>query len=111
MIGAMTQTYRNAIVAALVALAPLGYESHDIAVNVRSAFNAFKIGDVTLNGWNATAYADALKAAGYPAAADKTPCDDGDGCTASDLRLFKYEKIRRPLYPFDPDMRLGRNEA
>jgi microcystin degradation protein MlrC len=36
---------------------------------------------------------------------------DGDGCTASDLKLFKYEKIRRPLYPFDPDMRLGRNQA
>ncbi|HZQ00796.1 MAG TPA: M81 family metallopeptidase [Reyranella sp.] len=35
---------------------------------------------------------------------------DGDGCTASDLKLFKYEKIKRPLYPFDPDMRLGRNE-
>jgi len=30
--------------------------------------------------------------------------------TASDLKLFKYEKIKRPLYPFDPDMRLGRNE-
>lgn len=30
-----------------------------------------KIGDVTLNGWNATAYADALKTSGYPAAADK----------------------------------------
>lgn len=37
------------IIAALVALAPLGYESHDIAVNVRSAFNAFKVGDVTLS--------------------------------------------------------------
>jgi microcystin degradation protein MlrC len=36
---------------------------------------------------------------------------DGDGCTASDLKLFKYTKIKRPLYPFDPDMRLGRNEA
>ncbi|HSH99943.1 MAG TPA: M81 family metallopeptidase [Reyranella sp.] len=36
---------------------------------------------------------------------------DGDGCTASDLKLFTYEKIKRPLYPFDIDMRLGRNEA
>jgi microcystin degradation protein MlrC len=36
---------------------------------------------------------------------------DGDGCTASDLKLFKYEKVKRPLYPFDLDMRLGRNEA
>jgi microcystin degradation protein MlrC len=36
---------------------------------------------------------------------------DGDGCTASDLALFEYRNIRRPLYPFDPDMVLGRNEA
>ncbi|HEY2707229.1 MAG TPA: M81 family metallopeptidase [Caulobacteraceae bacterium] len=36
---------------------------------------------------------------------------DGDGCTASDLTLFDYKNIRRPLYPFDPDMVLGRNEA
>ena len=36
---------------------------------------------------------------------------DGDGCTASDLSLFDYKNIRRPLYPFDPDMALGRNDA
>ena len=36
---------------------------------------------------------------------------DGDGCTASDLKLFKYTRVKRPLYPFDMDMRLGRNEA
>jgi microcystin degradation protein MlrC len=35
---------------------------------------------------------------------------DGDGCTASDLSLFDYKHIRRPLYPFDPDMVLGRND-
>ena len=35
---------------------------------------------------------------------------DGDGCTASDLALFDYKSIRRPLYPFDPDMVLGQNE-
>ncbi len=35
---------------------------------------------------------------------------DGDGCTASDLSLFEYKNIRRPLYPFDLDMTLGRNE-
>jgi microcystin degradation protein MlrC len=35
---------------------------------------------------------------------------DGDGCTASDLALFDYRNIRRPLYPFDRDMVLGRNE-
>ena len=35
---------------------------------------------------------------------------DGDGCTASDLALFDYRHIKRPLYPFDPDMVLGRNE-
>jgi microcystin degradation protein MlrC len=34
---------------------------------------------------------------------------DGDGCTASDLALFDYRNIRRPLYPFDRDMVLGRN--
>lgn len=31
-----------------------------------------KIGDTTLEGWNATAYADALKTSGYPASADKS---------------------------------------
>jgi microcystin degradation protein MlrC len=36
---------------------------------------------------------------------------DGDGCTASDLALFNYKHIRRPLYPFDPDMMLRRNEG
>jgi hypothetical protein len=36
---------------------------------------------------------------------------DGDGCTASDLALFDYKNIRRPLYPFDMDMQLGRNDA
>jgi microcystin degradation protein MlrC len=36
---------------------------------------------------------------------------DGDGCTASDLALFDYRNIRRPLYPFDMDMQLGRNSA
>ncbi|HEX3917647.1 MAG TPA: M81 family metallopeptidase [Caulobacteraceae bacterium] len=35
---------------------------------------------------------------------------DGDGCTASDLALFDYKNIRRPLYPFDMDMVLGRND-
>ena len=35
---------------------------------------------------------------------------DGEGCTASDLALFDYKRIRRPLYPFDPDMVLGRND-
>jgi microcystin degradation protein MlrC len=36
---------------------------------------------------------------------------DGDGCTASDLALFDYRNIRRPLYPFDMDLQLGRNDA
>jgi microcystin degradation protein MlrC len=35
---------------------------------------------------------------------------DGDGCTASDLALFDYRNIKRPLYPFDMDMVLGKNE-
>ncbi len=32
---------------------------------------------------------------------------DGDGCTASDLKLFKYSRVKRPLYPLDLGMRLG----
>ena len=35
---------------------------------------------------------------------------DGDGCTTSDLALLNFRNIRRPLYPFDPDMVLGRND-
>jgi microcystin degradation protein MlrC len=49
--------------------------------------------------------------AGFEPIAKHIVMCDGDGCTASDLKLFKYTKIRRPLYPFDPDMRVGRNEA
>ncbi|MGJ0454492.1 MAG: DUF3772 domain-containing protein [Methylocystis sp.] len=37
------------LAAALVALAPLGYESGDFLGNVRSAFVSFKIGDVTIS--------------------------------------------------------------
>lgn len=36
-------------VAALVALAPFGYESHDILATLRSAFFSFRIGDVTIS--------------------------------------------------------------
>jgi microcystin degradation protein MlrC len=32
---------------------------------------------------------------------------DGDGVTSSDLRLFDYRKRRRPLYPFETDLRLN----
>lgn len=49
--------------------------------------------------------------AGFEPIAKHIVMCDGDGCTASDLALFKYVKIKRPLYPFDKDMRLGRNEA
>jgi microcystin degradation protein MlrC len=35
---------------------------------------------------------------------------DGDGVTSSDLKLFDYKKRRQPLYPFEPDLQLGRNE-
>src|SRR5690606_16218810 len=49
--------------------------------------------------------------AGFEPIAKHIVMCDGDGCTASDLKLFKYTRIKRPLYPFDPDMRLGRNEA
>jgi microcystin degradation protein MlrC len=48
--------------------------------------------------------------AGFEPIAKHIVMCDGDGCTASDLKLFKYEKVKRPLYPFDLDMRLGRNE-
>ena len=49
--------------------------------------------------------------AGFEPIAKHIVMCDGDGCTASDLKLFKYTKVRRPLYPFDLDMRLGRNTA
>jgi microcystin degradation protein MlrC len=49
--------------------------------------------------------------AGFEPIAKHIVMCDGDGCTASDLKLFKYTKVKRPLYPFDLDMRLGRNEA
>ena len=37
------------VTAALVAVAPLGYESGDFLANIRSAFISFKIGDVTIS--------------------------------------------------------------
>lgn len=37
------------VVATLIALAPLGYESNDLLANVRSAFFSFRIGDVTIS--------------------------------------------------------------
>ena len=49
--------------------------------------------------------------AGFEPIAKHIVMCDGDGCTASDLKLFKYTRVKRPLYPFDLDMRLGRNEA
>lgn len=49
--------------------------------------------------------------AGFEPIAKHIVMCDGDGCTASDLKLFTYTRIKRPLYPFDPDMRLGRNEG
>jgi microcystin degradation protein MlrC len=36
---------------------------------------------------------------------------DGDGVTSSDLKLFDYRNRRRPLYPFEPDLQLNRNDA
>lgn len=47
--------------------------------------------------------------AGFEPIAKHIVMCDGEGCTASDLKLFKYTRIRRPLYPFDPDMRLETN--
>ncbi|PPD41235.1 MAG: mechanosensitive ion channel protein MscS [Methylocystis sp.] len=37
------------VVAALLALAPFGYESNDLLANVSSAFYSFKVGDVTIS--------------------------------------------------------------
>lgn len=36
---------------------------------------------------------------------------DGDGCTGSDLSRFAYRNRRRPLYPFERDLTLGRPAA
>ncbi len=30
------------------------------------------------------------------------PCD-GVGVTSSDNRLFEFKKVRRPIFPLDPD--------
>jgi len=38
-------------------------------------------------------------------------CATATACTASDLKLFKYTKIKRPLYPFRPRHALGANDA
>ena len=41
--------------------------------------------------------------AGFRAIArDELPCD-GVGVTSSDNRLFKYKKVRRPIFPLDPE--------
>ncbi len=49
--------------------------------------------------------------AGFEPIAKHIVMCDGDGCTASDLKLFNYTRIKRPLYPFDADMYLGANET
>jgi microcystin degradation protein MlrC len=42
--------------------------------------------------------------AGFRAIAqDELPCD-GVGVTSSDNSLFKFEKVRRPIFPLDPDV-------
>ena len=41
--------------------------------------------------------------AGFRAIArQELPCD-GVGVTSSDNNLFKFEKVRRPIFPLDPD--------
>jgi microcystin degradation protein MlrC len=45
-----------------------------------------------------------FRAAFEPIARHVVLCD-GDGATSSDLRLFDYQRRRRPLYPFEPDTR------
>jgi microcystin degradation protein MlrC len=49
--------------------------------------------------------------AGFEPIAKHIVMCDGDGCTSSDLSLFTYVKRRKPMYPFEPDLQLGRNEA
>jgi microcystin degradation protein MlrC len=49
--------------------------------------------------------------AGFEPIAKHIVMCDGDGCTSSDLALFTYVNRRKPLYPFEPDLQLGRNEA
>ncbi len=48
--------------------------------------------------------------AGFEPIAKHIVMCDGDGCTSSDLALFTYVNRRQPLYPFEPDLQLGRNE-
>ena len=49
--------------------------------------------------------------AGFEPIAKHIVMCDGDGVTSSDLKLFDYKNRRLPLYPFEPDLQLGRNEA
>lgn len=49
--------------------------------------------------------------AGFEPIAKHIVLCDGDGVTASDLRLFTYRNRRTPLYPFEPDLRLDREGA
>jgi microcystin degradation protein MlrC len=49
--------------------------------------------------------------AGFEPIAKHIVMCDGDGCTSSDLALFTYVNRRKPMYPFEPDLQLGRNEA
>lgn len=44
-----------------------------------------------------------------PIAAEIVMCD-GDGCTSSDMSRFRFVRRRRPLYPFEADMVLGKND-
>ncbi len=44
--------------------------------------------------------------AGFEPIAKHIVMCDGDGVTSSDLRLFTYKNRRKPLYPFEPDLRL-----
>jgi len=46
--------------------------------------------------------------AGFEPIARHVVMCDGDGVTSSDLRLFTYQRRRKPLYPFEPDLALTR---
>lgn len=48
--------------------------------------------------------------AGFEPIAGHIVMCDGAGCTSSDMSQFRFERRRKPLYPFEPDLVLGVNE-
>ncbi|MDP6708902.1 MAG: M81 family metallopeptidase [Alphaproteobacteria bacterium] len=44
--------------------------------------------------------------AGFDAVTERVVMVSGPGITTSDYHLFPWDKVRRPVYPFDPDLEL-----